>query len=301
MSVVYRKEHTYMINPENELKNLRLNDFEKELVEKVKANGASYSDIITYRLELEKEKGSEVAFSQVDFDRVVYACIFEKAIEQGIKELTPDSVGRIHHTFAHISGVDYNNLHTKSNVMLDVESYNEFGLISENNFLHKLIGNGYLKDKNGDECYGDIYQAFHSIAGFKNEYGYSMHEEDLLDIIQQYSDELPDDNVLGHINFWANQYIVDMVTGEINEKLREYKYEEKDDIFHIYDSGDSYISVNFNMDNAEFFKDVVAKHPEFFDDMSNNVKTLLSRIDNESDFKETFENNSKSSKNKQNH
>lgn len=301
MSVVYRKEHTYMINPENELKNLRLNDFEKELVEKVKANGASYSDIITYRLELEKEKGSEVAFSQVDFDRVVYACIFEKAIEQGIKELTPDSVGRIHHTFAHISGVDYNNLHTKSNVMLDVESYIEFGLISENNFLHKLIGNGYLKDKNGDECYGDIYEAFRSIAGFKNEYGYYMREYDLLDIIENYSAELPDDNVLGHINFWANQYIVDMVTGEINEKLREYKYEEKDDIFHIYDSGDSYISVNFNMDNAEFFKDVVAKHPEFFDDMSNNVKTLLSRIDNESDFKETFENNSKSSKNKQKH
>ena len=55
------------------------------------------------------------------------------------------------------------------------------------------------------------------------------------------------------------------------------------------------------MDNAEFFKDVVSKHPEFFDDMSNNVKTLLSRIDNESDFKETFENNSKSSKNKQKH
>ena len=301
MSVVYRKEHTYMINPENELKNLRLNDFEKELVEKVKANGASYSDIITYRLELEKEKGSEVAFSQVDFDRVVYACIFEKAIEQGIKELTPDSVGRIHHIFAHISGVDYNNLHTKSNVMLDVESYIEFGLISENNFLHKLIGNGYLKDKNGDECYGDIYEAFRSIAGFKNEYGYYMREYDLLDIIENYSAELPDDNVLGHINFWANQYIVDMVTGEINEKLREYKYEEKDDIFHIYDSGDSYISVNFNMDNAEFFKDVVAKHPEFFDDMSNNVKTLLSRIDNESDFKETFENNSKSSKNKQKH
>ena len=301
MSVVYRKEHTYMINPENELKNLRLNDFEKELVEKVKANGASYSDIITYRLELKKEKGSEVAFSQVDFDRVVYACIFEKAIEQGIKELTPDSVGRIHHIFAHISGVDYNNLHTKSNVMLDVESYIEFGLISENNFLHKLIGNGYLKDKNGDECYGDIYEAFRSIAGFKNEYGYYMREYDLLDIIENYSAELPDDNVLGHINFWANQYIVDMVTGEINEKLREYKYEEKDDIFHIYDSGDSYISVNFNMDNAEFFKDVVAKHPEFFDDMSNNVKTLLSRIDNESDFKETFENNSKSSKNKQKH
>lgn len=301
MSVIYRKEHTYMINPENELKNLRLNDFEKELVEKVKANGASYSDIITYRLELEKEKGSEVAFSQVDFDRVVYACIFEKTIEQGIKELTPDSVGRIHHTFAHISGVDYSNLHTKSNVMLDVESYIEFGLISENNFLHKLIGNGYLKDKNGDECYGDIYEAFRSIAGFKNEDGYYMREYDLLDIIENYSVELPDDNVLGHINFWANQYIVDMVTGEINEKLREYKYEEKDDIFHIYDSGDSYISVNFNMDNAEFFKDVVAKHPEFFDDMSNNVKTLLSRIDNESDFKETFENNSKSSKNKQKH
>ena len=218
-----------------------------------------------------------------------------------LKELTPDSVGRIHHTFAHISGVDYNNLHTKSNVMLDVESYIEFGLISENNFLHKLIGNGYLKDKNGDECYGDIYEAFRSIAGFKNEYGYYMREYDLLDIIENYSAELPDDNVLGHINFWANQYIVDMVTGEINEKLREYKYEEKDDIFHIYDSGDSYISVNFNMDNAEFFKDVVAKHPEFFDDMSNNVKTLLSRIDNESDFKETFENNSKSSKNKQKH
>ena len=301
MSVIYRKEHTYTIDPENELENLRLNDFEKELVEKVKANGASYSDIITYRLELEKEKGSEVAFSQIDFDRVVYACIFEKAIEQGIKKLTPDGVDRIHHTFYSISGVNYNNLHTKSDVMLDVESYNEFGLIRENIFLYKLISNGYLKDKNGDECYGDIYQAFHSIAGFKNEYGYSMHEDDLLDIIQQYSDELPDDNVLGHINFWVNQYIVDMVTREINEKLEEYKYEEKDDIFHIYDSGDSYISVSFNMDNDEFFKDVVSKHPEFFDDMSNNVKTLLSRIDNESDFKETFANNSKSSKNKQNH
>ena len=40
------------------------------------------------------------------------------------------------------------------------------------------------------------------------------------------------------------------------------------------------------------------RNDEFFDDMSNNVKILLSRIDNESDFKETFENNSKSSKNK---
>ena len=35
MSVIYRKEHTYTIDPENELENLRLNDFEKELVEKV--------------------------------------------------------------------------------------------------------------------------------------------------------------------------------------------------------------------------------------------------------------------------
>lgn len=298
MSVIYRKEHTYMIELEDELENLRLNDFEKELVEKVKANGASYRDIMTYRFELEKDKGSEVAFSQVDFNRVVYACIFEKAIEQGIKELTPDGVERIHHTFYGISGVDYSNLHTKSDVMLDVESYNNFGLISENDFLDKLIGSGYLKDENGDKCYGDIYQAFHSIARFESEYGYSMREDVLLDIIENYSDKLPVNNILGHINFWANQYFVDMVTREINEKPEEYKYEEKDDIFHIYDSGDSCISVSFNMDNVEFFKDVVAKHPEFFDDMSNNVKILLSRIDNESDFKETFENNSKSSKNK---
>ena len=34
--------------------------------------------------------------------------------------------------------------------MLDVESYNEFGLIRENNFLYKLISNGYLKDKNSE-------------------------------------------------------------------------------------------------------------------------------------------------------
>ena len=288
----------YAIDPKWELESLRLNDAEKAIVEKFKSGELSdYYDVskqIQEYEEINKDLISKLDdngkyfdgvythhFESIDQQRVIYACIFEKSIEQNIDKLTPYTINAIENQWRNISGVTYQNLQNYE-PMNEIDRWNQYGLMNTSDLLDRIVGNGYIYDsENKESLYGDIMGALKTIAGLQDG-KYTLFEDKLLEIIDEYVDDMgysPND-VLGHINYFTNDYFVREATSEINEKLSDLGLEEIDELITIYDSGDSYVDLCISDKTINKLKEAIKKDDKFFDDLSHNAKEILGRTTN---------------------
>lgn len=296
-------ERPYAINPKDELENLRLNDAEKAIVEKFKSGELKlYNDIF---------KNND---TNIDHQRVVYACIFEKAIELNIGTLTPYTIEQTERTWKRY-GSTYQNVQD-SDPLGDIERWNAYGLIDKIEILNNIISDGYFVN-NGELVRGDVLEALKSSAGFKDENGNEYAQGDILvNVWEKYvhgcnKDKIEKDTnaneVMSHINYYTNLLMTQQVENDLKDifdrrKITLNSHFDSYDFFNIISNqSDSYVEIIISEEGAKIFKEAIEKYPNFLDELNDNALMILNRCGDsykelEKDLKEITKNNESNEK-----